>query len=77
MNQLILCGDHRWAPWCVVCVHLCEGTATEWLAVPTDEGSEVENDWLCPECLAKLPELDADLLKAICIHCVAKLKGRS
>jgi hypothetical protein len=28
MTQLIQCGDHRWVPWCIVCVHLCGGTRT-------------------------------------------------
>jgi hypothetical protein len=76
MTHLIQCRDHRWAPWCVVCVHLCEGTATEWIAVPIeDEICEVQNEWPCPGCHAQMPYLDDKLLEAICIHCVAELKA--
>ena len=75
-NKLIKCADHKWAPWGIVCVHLVKGTSTEWLPMPQAPGSECENDWLCPACAAKLPEPPVEDLKAICIHCIRKLRER-
>jgi hypothetical protein len=38
--HLIRCGDGGLAPWCVVCRHLLEGTASEWVPVPAEPGRE-------------------------------------
>ena len=27
--RLILCGDHQYAPWSIVCIHLTSGKSTE------------------------------------------------
>lgn len=76
--QLVECGDHKLAPWCVICVHLMTGSSQEWVPVPIeDEASEVEFDWLCPQCNAKGDDLDVDDLKCICIHCVRELRGEN
>jgi hypothetical protein len=77
-GNLIQCGDHSWAPWSMVCVHLVEGTSKQWCPMPQDEGSEVKNDWLCPECRAAAQQdrISAEDLKAICIHCVRSLQIR-
>lgn len=71
-HQLIQCGGHGWAPWSIVCVHLVEGTSREWVAVPSDF-DEVDYDWFCPACDPENPDIEQ--LKAICIHCVRKLRG--
>lgn len=39
MNYLIQCGDHKWAPWSIVCRHLIDGMK-EWNRVETDEGTD-------------------------------------
>jgi hypothetical protein len=79
-HNLILCGDHKLAPWSVVCVHLVEGTSKDWVPVhiePQDRSHpDVENDWLCREC-ACLGEPPVQNLKAICIHCVRELQARA
>jgi hypothetical protein len=73
--QLIRCGDHNLAPWAITCVHICDGTATDAVPIPQPEGSEVEADWLCPECFARHfgdgPKTgDITELRAVCIHCL-------
>jgi hypothetical protein len=69
--KLIRCGDHGFLPWGIVCVHVVEGTATEVVAVPREDGNETEYDWLCRQCYEHLDEEDddEDLLVA-CIHCL-------
>jgi hypothetical protein len=74
MSKLIKCADHKYVPWGIVCVHLCEKTATEWLPVPQEPDSECENDWLCPECVTRYPDLPLDDLRAVCIHCIRELR---
>lgn len=74
-QKLIRCGDHQWAPWCVVCVHLATGTSHQWQRVEGTDNNQ--DDWVCRECLAKgLDTLTADDLKAICIHCVREMQAR-
>ena len=72
MTNLIECSDHKWAPWCVVCTHIFEGTAKEYFRLPAS--GELQDDWLCPLCFKKgtqsLEECD---LHAVCIHCARKL----
>jgi hypothetical protein len=50
LPKLIQCGDQSFAPWAVVCIHICNGTATDVVAIPQPEGSELEADWLCSDC---------------------------
>jgi len=74
--KLIQCGDHKWAPWCVVCVHLVEGTSQQWERLAGSDGDQ--DDWVCPECLATgVENLPIEELKAICIHCVRDMQARA
>lgn len=74
MNEnLIECGDHKWAPFSVLCVHLISGDSNEW--VPIDSQSpEVDFDWLCPACADTIENPNLEDLKVVCIHCVRKLR---
>jgi hypothetical protein len=72
-SKLILCGDHSYAPWCIVCRHLVIG-GREWVRVPGNDGSQ--DDWLCPECAAQLPTPDDRDLMAVCIHCARELQAK-
>jgi len=75
MSKLVRCGDHNYAPWCCICVHLLDGSSREWRPVPTgDDASEVENDWVCPECLNRFKDLNANDLRCVCIHCARQLR---
>lgn len=73
-TDLIQCGDHQWAPWSIVCKHLADGECQEW--VPLESSNpEVDFDWTCPDCIPSdenPPDLDD--LRAVCIHCVRKLR---
>jgi len=72
--KLILCGDHQYAPWSVVCIHLATGACHDWQRFPGEEGNQ--DDWLCPACAAKgFDKLPLANLKAICVHCVRELQG--
>lgn len=78
--KLIECGDHSFAPWGLTCVHISEGTATDVVPIPRppEINSEVEFDWLCPECARKHFGFGADSgddldLKVVCIHCLRRL----
>jgi hypothetical protein len=74
--KLIQCGDHKMAPWSVVCIHLLDGISEEWLRQPGEDGDQ--DDWLCPSCAAKGAEqVPVEELKAVCIHCVRELQARS
>ena len=73
---LIQCGDHKYAPAVVLCVHLCDVRSSEWCPIPSGE-PEVEHDWLCPECLARMDDLSVDDLRTVCIHCVRELQAAS
>jgi hypothetical protein len=75
MTNLIRCGDHMLAPGVVVCIHLIEHTAADWLPVARRPGGEGESDWLCPDCLGKFPDVPDEDLRAICIHCVRVLQS--
>ena len=75
-HHLIQCADHKWAPWSLVCVHLVKGS-TDWNAVPNDDSPEVDFDWFCSECRCKLPDVDVDDMRAICIHCVRELQVKA
>lgn len=71
--KLIECGDHRLAPWATTCSHIMLGTATDVVPIRCEEGSEIEHDWLCPQCFRKYyldnrNAFDVDDLRAVCIH---------
>ena len=71
-SKLIRCSDHKYAPWCVVCVHIMDGTTKECVRVPMSPGEQ--DDWLCPSCFRKGPDaLELDDLRAVCIHCARAL----
>ncbi len=74
-QKRIRCGDHKYAPWCIMCRHIVKGTTTECVRVPMSEaGDDRQDDWLCPECFKKGPHgLTVDDLQAVCIHCARKL----
>ena len=77
LPKLIQCGDHSFAQWAITCVHICEGTATDAVPISQKRGGEVENDWLCPECIEKRlgdgpDRTDITDLRAVCIHCLRK-----
>ena len=75
-HNLIRCAGDGWAPWSIVCVHLATGESKEWIPIESNN-PEVDHDWVCPECDTTLQEsgsVDVDKLKAICIHCVRRLR---
>ena len=69
---LIECGDHKYAPGVIVCVHLFDGTSHEWCRLPNEDGEM--DDWVCPACFERLPELGVDDLKMVCMHCARALR---
>jgi hypothetical protein len=74
--KLIQCGDHKLAPWSVVCIHLLNGSSEDWQRLPGEDGNQ--DDWLCPVCAAKGAEhVPVEELKAVCIHCVREMQARS
>lgn len=74
-SNLIQCGDHSYAPYSIVCVHLIAGT-TEWCPIPSDH-PEVDHDWLCPKCLEQFSDIGIDDIRAVCIHCVRDLQKKA
>ena len=72
------------SPWSIVCNHLMSGESREWRGVESNDNSEVEFDWLCPDCLKvhleteeqqrPYTEEELDSLKCVCIHCVCVLR---
>jgi hypothetical protein len=73
---LVRCGDHRYAPGVIACKHLFEGESETWCPVVSGD-PEVDHDWLCPECLKEFPNVDANDLVSVCIHCARRLKSRA
>ncbi len=76
--KLIQCGDHQFAPYAATCVHVIHRTATDVVPIRCEEGSEVEYDWLCPQCYRKYcldneDTWDVDDLVVVCIHCLRKI----
>ena len=74
-HDLIQCADHQWAPWSVVCIHLCQGTSRQWEGLDSNN-PEVDHDWLCPACMKEhmADQDNLDHLRPVCIHCVRKLR---
>jgi hypothetical protein len=70
--RLIECGDHKYSPAVIVCVHLFDGTSHEWCRIE-GEGEEMD-DWLCPECAERMDELNVDDLRTVCMHCARELR---
>lgn len=71
-NKLVLCGDHKMAPSCIVCVHLANGTATSWGRIPAEPGEQ--DDWICADCGKLYPNIPVESLMCVCIHCVRKMQ---
>jgi hypothetical protein len=74
--RLIQCGDHSFAPWSIMCVHVMEHTAEKAVAVDKDDPlDENEYDWICPDCYKECflrdedDEVPLDNLRAVCMHC--------
>jgi hypothetical protein len=78
---MLECGDHKYAPGGMICVHLANGASKVWLPVAKldhfAERIEIENDWLCPECAKNWPYLQIDELAMVCIHCIRELQQDS
>lgn len=78
-NKLLIeCGDHSYAPWSIVCVHLIDGTSREWKLIEVDDGREVDGDWVCPDCHEKhmAGNDDINFLRPICMHCVRTIRKK-
>jgi hypothetical protein len=39
-TNLIQCGDHKWAPWSCVCVHLLADPRLEWVTLEAEPGEQ-------------------------------------
>lgn len=80
--SLIECGNHEFAPWSILCVHLSQNGSSQWNSIPIGDSSlEVENDWLCDGCMelynSLTPETEGELisvLRPVCMHCVHRLQ---
>jgi hypothetical protein len=73
---VILCGDHSYAPWAIVCIHLINDPSNQWCKIEVVDGREVDGDWVCPDCYDKHQAGDdpVDQLVPLCMHCVNHLK---
>lgn len=73
----IECADHSFAPYSFMCRHLIDNPGQDWIAMDVQDGREVENDWLCPECADRFEAGDEleEVLIPVCINCVRRLKG--
>ncbi len=77
-SDLIQCGDHKWAPWSIVCIHLIDGHCREWVALESSS-DETDHDWVCPDCADAMAECEPSKeivanLRPVCIHCVRQLR---
>lgn len=87
-SNLIQCGDHLWAPYAIVCVHLLTGESREWELIPLgdEDTREIDGDFLCPSCADIHQEIneagrdytedEIDKLRPVCIHCCRRLRKR-
>ena len=66
-GNLVKCRDHKWAPWCIVCVHVANRLVKKCIACENDDGRQT--DYLCRACADRLPEPSVDDLMCVCIHC--------
>jgi hypothetical protein len=75
-TNLVQCGDHSLAPSSIVCIHLVQSTAHEWVRVPPGDGIEGDGDWVCPRCAERFDDLSVKDLVVVCMHCArAKREG--
>lgn len=74
---IIECHNGELAPFSFLCNHLIDNPSLDWIGMDVQDGREVENDWLCPECADRFEAGDelAEVLIPICINCVRQLKG--
>jgi len=75
--NLIQCGDHKWAPWSVVCKCLADNAdRKDWNPLHSKIPGATY-DWACDDCVQTLDKPDLDKLAAVCIHCVKRLRRRA
>ncbi len=69
---LVKCRDGGMSPAVLTCLHIADGTATEYVKVPSPEPGDEMDDYLCPTCLEAGPAglLTADDLVTVCLHCI-------
>lgn len=75
-------GKQIKAPWSIVCIHLIEGTANEWIPSPQSREQDPKGeiyDWLCAACDADfdrmMDEHDLTTLRPICVYCVEDIRA--
>lgn len=68
---LIECGDHKFAPYCLVCDHLFKGISKEYIRIEGQGG--LQDDYICPKCGEQFPTIDIDQLRCVCIFCARDL----
>lgn len=79
--KYIRCGKHGGLKrWSIVCIHLIEGTANNWIPIPQNtEMNRDGYDWLCAVCEADfdrmMEERDLTMLRPICIDCVKNIRA--
>jgi hypothetical protein len=78
MNEdidLIQC-KHGKLPWRIVCVHLINGSSTEWIPIVYSDSDF--NDWACPECEKQWDEFmektKLDYVAPVCIRCIDDIR---
>jgi hypothetical protein len=81
--KLIQCGDHGWAPWSLVCVHLVDGAkARKRLRFVLSDANPIHpegnRDALCLTCFEngvfnKPAEELFDLVLPICLECGSRV----
>jgi hypothetical protein len=77
--RLIECEDGSLAPSALTCVHICDGTADEAVAVEREDGGEITHDWICSACYEKhflspsCIEAKLEDLRIVCLHCLREI----
>jgi hypothetical protein len=75
-TDLIKC-KHGWRPWSIVCVHLLNGSSTDWIPIPQNRKGD-SFDWICPKCDKRWEEMvekfNIDDVRPVCIDCVADIR---
>lgn len=69
---MVECRGGGISPAVLVCVHVANGAATEYMRLPNDRGDGDEmDDYLCLDCIRKGPDaMTEDDLAVVCLHCV-------
>jgi len=76
LPQLIECGDHGMAPWCLCCTHLMMHETNKAVAIPNPHIKEVDYDWVCSDCFEVMQKdgaealMEDNLLACVCINCM-------